>query len=155
MTWTVPATGSASITRPQLIRQLSRTRSEGSARPSRSRPAAFCAGLDEELPVRHQLRQREVEARRGARPRVHRDAEAGPAGLAAVHRDDERALPAGSVPRVGVAATKEHPVLDRDRAQFAGPHSDEREPLRRLLPGGTSRADGGNRYFFSDCGPTL
>ena len=55
---------------------------------------------EEPVPLRvHHLRQREIEARPGARPRVHRGAEAGAAGARALHDDDERRLAARPVDR--------------------------------------------------------
>ena len=56
---------------------------------------------------------------------VHRDAEAGAAGLAAVHRDDERALAPRLVVRIDVRALQEHAVLDGDGVQLAGAHAEE------------------------------
>ena len=60
------------------------------------------------------------------RPGVHRDAEAGAAGLAAVDRDEERVAPAGLVVGVDVSAADEDAVLDRDGVQVAAAHADER-----------------------------
>ena len=81
------------------------------------------------------LGQREVVARVRLRPGAHRDAEAGAAGLEAVHGDDERVLAARRVVAVGVAAAEEHLVLDRDPVQLARAHADERERpvLERFL----------------------
>ena len=80
--------------------------------------------------VVEQLGEREVVARPDLRPGLHRDAEAGAAGLAAVDRDDERVAAARLVVVVGVRAADEYPILDLDRMQLAAPDSDERERRR-------------------------
>ena len=72
-----------------------------------------------------ELGQRQVVARSDGRSRAHGRAEAGAAGLAAVHRDDERPLPARCVVRVGEGASDQHPVLDRDGVKLAGPDAEE------------------------------
>ena len=96
--------------------------------------AAVGPDLHEEpvLAVLKQFGQRDVEARGRLRPCVHRHAKTGPAGLPAVDRHDERALPAGRVDRIDLIAAREHAVLDHDCVQLAGAHADEREPLGRL-----------------------
>ncbi len=85
----------------------------------------------EEVPVVvDQLGQGEVEPGPGLGSGSHRRAKAGAAGLAAIDREDECLLapdPVGSIP---ILAAKEHPVLDRDRPEFAGADPDEGEPLR-------------------------
>ena len=90
--------------------------------------AALAADLDDEAvaAVLEHLGEREVVAGGRLRPGVHRDAEAGGGGLAAVDGDDERALAAALVVLVDVAALHEHAVLHRDRVQVAGAHADER-----------------------------
>ncbi len=80
-----------------------------------------------------QLGQRQVVARPDLRPGLHRDAEAGAAGLAAVDRDDERVAAARLVVVVGVCTADEDAVLDLDRMQLAAPDSDERERRRRRV----------------------
>ena len=78
-----------------------------------------------------QLRQREVVAGLGLRPRAHRRAEAGAARLEAVDGDEEGAVAARRVVAVDVRAADEDAVLDLDRVQLARAHADERE--RRLV----------------------
>ena len=76
--------------------------------------ALLAAGLDDEVvAVVEHLGERQVEARVRSRPRAHRDAEARPARLAAVHGDDERSV------------TGTDAVEDRHRVQLARPHADE------------------------------
>ncbi len=86
------------------------------------------------LPV-EQLGQHEVGAVLGARPGVHRRAEARPAGRATVDRDDEGAFAAAGIVAVDIGALEEDAVLDPDRVEIARAHADERErPVgRRLL----------------------
>ena len=94
-------------------------------------PACLRPHLDEEptLAVRVQFGQREVVAGLGLGAGVHRSTEAGSAGLAAVHRDEEGILAARPVVRVSESSAKKDPVLDGDCVELAGPHPDESEPL--------------------------
>ena len=69
------------------------------------------------------------------RARVHRHAETGAAGLAAVHRDDEIVTAALAIARVEIRTADKHPILDRDGMQFASAHAEEGEFRRRFLVG--------------------
>ena len=102
------------------------------------RRTAVAAGFDQEL-AGH-FGQREVEAFRGFGAGVHRSAETGAAGLAAVHRNDEDALAAGLVVRVDIGSLQEHPVLDGDGVQLAGSHGQQSELLGRFRIGGDGDA---------------
>ena len=108
------------------------------------RRTAFAADLHQEfMLVRDQFGQREVVAfcRLGAG--VHRCAEARATGLAAIHRDDERALAPRLVVRIDVGSLQEHAILYGDRVQLAGSHREEGVALRRL---------GGLRHRHAICG---
>ena len=79
-----------------------------------------------------QFGQRQVKSGPGTGAGAHRRAEAGLAGLRAVHRDDERAVAAGRVPRARLA---EHAVLDRDSVQVTRVDAQERVPGRLVVIG--------------------
>ena len=72
-----------------------------------------------------QLGQSQIEAAAGLRAGLHRDAEAGIAGLRAVDGDDEGILPSRLIVGVGVAVADEDLVLNTDRGQVAGANPDE------------------------------
>ena len=63
----------------------------------------------------------------GLRPRLHRNAKAGAAGHAAIHRDDEIILASRAILRVGIIAVQQNPVLDGDRVNFARTHAKKGE----------------------------
>ena len=75
-------------------------------------PLAADLGQEDVAVVVEQLGQRDVEAGVGLRAGVHRDAEAGAAGLAAIDGDDEGAVAPGLVVRVDIGPAEEDPVLD-------------------------------------------
>ena len=83
--------------------------------------AALRPDLDGEivLTVIQDLRQREVEAQLGDRPGVNRDAEAGPARLAALDGDDEQLVGPGAVGGIRMPASEQYLVEDPDRVQLA------------------------------------
>ena len=72
-----------------------------------------------------QLGESQIEAAAGLRAGLHRDAEAGIAGLRAVDGDDEGILPSRLIVGVGVAVADEDLVLNTDRGQVAGANPDE------------------------------
>ena len=77
------------------------------------------------------LGQRQIEAPLRHRSGVHRHAEAGPAGLPALHGHHEHVLGAGAIGRVRMRAPQQHPVEDPHRVQLARPRPEERVPRRR------------------------
>src|SRR6266540_1282854 len=98
----------------------------------KQRGAALAPHLDQKAMWRvQQLCQREVEPSRHAWTRRHRDAEAGPPGLPAVHGDDERRCAARGIIRIDTGALQEGPVLDRNGVKVAGACADQRETRRR------------------------
>ena len=75
-----------------------------------------------------QFGQGEVETGLRLRTGLHRDAEAGSAGFAAVHGDEEIVLAAAADnPCSGYGPLDEHPVLNGDRVKFAGAHAEKRK----------------------------
>src|SRR6266508_4752012 len=100
----------------------------------KQRGAALAPHLDQKAMWRvQQLCQREVEPSRHAWTRRHRDAEAGPPGLPAVHGDDERRRAARGIIRIDAGALEEGPVLDRNGVKVAGACADQRETRRRRV----------------------
>src|SRR5271165_218940 len=89
--------------------------------------AGLAAGLDQELvpAVVDQFGQREVKARLRLGPRLHRDAEARAARLAAVDGDEEGVAATACVGFVVEWALAEHAVLDGDGIELAGAHAEE------------------------------
>ena len=82
----------AATTASRRVQVAVRRRARAAAPPAPRLPASR-AGLDEKpVLALGDLGQRQVESGLGLGPGVHRDAEAGPARLAAVDRDDEGAL---------------------------------------------------------------
>ena len=99
--------------------------------------ARLRSDLDEEaVLVPEQFGQCEVVARLRLRAGLHRDAEAGAAGLAAIDRDDEVPFAPRAVMRIGIGVAHQHAVLDGDGGDLAGAHADEGEAravLRRRV----------------------
>ena len=81
----------------------------------------------------HQLGESQIETALSLRAGIHRNAEAGVAGLRAVDRDDEGVAPSRLVVGVGVAIADEDLVLDTDRRQVTGAHPDEGVARNLLL----------------------
>jgi hypothetical protein len=96
--------------------------------------SGVAVGLDDKavLAVADDLGQSQIETRLCLRTRLHRDAEAGAAGVAAIDRDQKRAPAPRAVVRIGIGAGEQYPVLHRDRAQFAGAHADKGKRLASL-----------------------
>ena len=100
--------------------------------------SASVAGLQQEFvaAVAEDLGQGEIVAGLGLRPGVHRCAEAGAAGLAAIHRDDEDVLAARPVVRIDVGPPETRGPGWRSRAARRsarrGRRSVQRVRARRL-----------------------
>ena len=65
------------------------------------------------------------------RPGVHRHAEAGPAGLPALHGHHEHVLDTGAIRWIRMRAPEQDSVEDPHRVQLARPRPEERVPGRR------------------------
>src|SRR5450755_162881 len=72
------------------------------------------------------LGERQIKAALGYRSGVHRDAEARPACLSALHGDDEHVLGPRAV-GVGMHAAEQHSVEHSDRVQLTRPRPEERK----------------------------
>ena len=66
-------------------------------------------------------------------PGIHRGAKAGSARLTTIDRDDKGLVTSTLVDFVDVRALDKDPVLNGDRAQFAGAHADKSQRLCRFL----------------------
>jgi hypothetical protein len=81
----------------------------------------------------NELCQRQVKTALDLRPRIHRNAEAGAARLAAIDRDDKGVVAANLIAFAEVLAGEKDPILNGYCAQFAGAHADEGKLLNCLL----------------------
>ncbi len=90
------------------------------------RRATVALGNGEEpMLVAEDLGQHEVGAGAGARARSHRGAEAGRGRVAAVHGDQDGVRAPPGMPDVDAYGTELHAILDAERREFAGTHSEE------------------------------
>src|SRR5690606_23831139 len=95
--------------------------------------AYAAAGLDHEDVAfgRDEFGQGQVKAGLGRGGGPHRGAETGGRGSRAVHGYKKRSLAPGPVYRIGITFAQQHPVLNRDGGQFAGPHPHQGVTRRR------------------------
>src|SRR6266699_2064431 len=78
------------------------------------------------MPIRIQhLRQGKVKTEGCFRPRVHRDAETGSTGVAAIERHDKEIFPARLIRWVCIISTHEYPILNSDGVEFTGTYANK------------------------------
>ncbi|HAM41369.1 MAG TPA: hypothetical protein DCP69_08555 [Candidatus Omnitrophica bacterium] len=82
--------------------------------------------LDEEhVAIRlAQFRQRQIKPGGGGWPRLHGHAETRPAGLPALHADDEQVTASGLIDRIAEGTLEKDATLNRQGVQLAGAHPD-------------------------------